>query len=70
MHPHRPVRLDVSVGGAAALVLALDTPAPFVGPDDTLPVGPRPLGERACEEHLARWEAMRVAGDIEALWDL
>ena len=43
LQPHKPVRLDVTVGGAAALVPMLDTPKPFLVPDDPPPGGAEAL---------------------------
>ena len=54
LRPHKPVRLEVTGGGEPALVPVLDTPAPFLGPDDPLPVGPRPSGEREWQGRVAR----------------
>ena len=68
LQPQRPVKLDVTVGGPATLVPMLDTPKPFLMPDDPLPVGPRPSGEGAWAGRTADWEAGLAAGDLEALW--
>ena len=68
LQPHKPVRLDVTVGGPAALVPMLDTPKPFLMPDDPPLVGPRPSGESAWAGRMVDWEAGLAAGNLEALW--
>ena len=49
------------------MVPMLDTPAPFVVPDDPLPVGPRPSGEREWQGRMERWGGLLVTRDIEGL---
>ena len=64
LHPHWPVRLDVTVGGLPALVPMLGTPVTFIAPDDPLPVGPRPSGEREWQGRAERWGGLLGARDI------
>ena len=68
LHPHRPVWLDVAVGGEPALVPVLDTPAPLVEPESPEPEGPRPDAALAWLQHGQRWAEMRRVLDVEGLW--
>ena len=52
------------------MVPMLDTPAPFVVPDDPLPVGPRPSGEREWQGRMERWGGPLGTRGIEGLWGL
>ena len=43
LYPHHPARLEVAVGVGPAQILSLDSPSAELGPDENMPIGPRPL---------------------------
>ena len=68
LHPHRPVWLEVAVGGEPALVPVLDTPAPLIDPEGPGPQGPRPDAAEVWGRHLWRWAGVRSDQAVEGLW--
>ncbi|MFM7980052.1 MAG: hypothetical protein ACKPKO_12120, partial [Candidatus Fonsibacter sp.] len=68
LHPHKPVWLEVAVGGEPALVPVLDTPASLLDPEGPEPLGPRPDADAAWERLSRNWASMRSGRDVEGLW--